>query len=268
MTRRSGKDAAPARRAPDPDRRQAPERRAKAGRAGSHPYRMKDLCERTGLSRQAIHFYIQQGLLPPGKKTGRNMAYYDQAHLERLSLIRTLQRERFLPLKAIKAVLGGETAGFAPEQRRILREIKDHLSGTNLQAPERPRTVDAKAACRRHGVRVAELRRMADMGVVTLVEDDGEARIPEDDLWALEHWGRMRAIGFTDAVGFSIDDMAVYEQAVASLFERETALWLDRIGKLPAKRAADMLERALPIVHSFLARYHTAQIRNLFAAME
>ena len=27
-------------------------------------YRMKDLCEATGLPRQAIHFYIQQGLLP------------------------------------------------------------------------------------------------------------------------------------------------------------------------------------------------------------
>ena len=35
-------------------------------------YRMKDLCEATGLPRQAIHFYIQQGLLPAGRKTGRN----------------------------------------------------------------------------------------------------------------------------------------------------------------------------------------------------
>ena len=39
-------------------------------------YRMKDLCEASGLPRQAIHFYIQQGLLPPGQKTGRNMAWY------------------------------------------------------------------------------------------------------------------------------------------------------------------------------------------------
>ena len=38
------------------------------------PYRMKDLCDRTGLPRQVIHFYIQQGLLPEGQKTGRNMA--------------------------------------------------------------------------------------------------------------------------------------------------------------------------------------------------
>ena len=32
---------------------------------------MKDLCAQTGLSRQAIHFYIQQGVVPEGKKTGQ-----------------------------------------------------------------------------------------------------------------------------------------------------------------------------------------------------
>ena len=33
------------------------------------PYRMKDLCEATGLQRQAIHYYIKKGLLPSGHKT-------------------------------------------------------------------------------------------------------------------------------------------------------------------------------------------------------
>ena len=45
-------------------------------------YRMKDLCELTGLPRQVIHFYIQQGLVPEGHKTGPNMAYYGEEHLE------------------------------------------------------------------------------------------------------------------------------------------------------------------------------------------
>ena len=63
-------------------------------------YRMKDLCESSGLPRQAIHFYIQQGLLPPGRKTGRNMAWYTDEHIERLRLIKKLQHEQFLPLKA------------------------------------------------------------------------------------------------------------------------------------------------------------------------
>ncbi|MEM6956901.1 MAG: MerR family transcriptional regulator, partial [Myxococcota bacterium] len=64
------------------------------------PLRMRDLCKASGLERQAIHFYIQQGLLPPGIKTGRNTAVYSSEHVERLHLIRQLKEERFLPLKA------------------------------------------------------------------------------------------------------------------------------------------------------------------------
>ena len=51
-------------------------------------YKMKDLADATGLDRQGIHFYIQHGLLPPGHKTGRNMAWYTEAHMERLRLIK------------------------------------------------------------------------------------------------------------------------------------------------------------------------------------
>ena len=67
--------------------------------------RMKDLCDATGLGRQAIHFYIREGLLSEGKKTGRNMAYYTEAHIERLRLIRRLQDEQFLgSLVAVRRV--------------------------------------------------------------------------------------------------------------------------------------------------------------------
>ncbi len=76
------------------------------------PYRMKDLCERTGLLRQVIHFYIQQGLVPEGHKTGRNMAYYGEEHVERILLVRRLQHERFLPLRAIKALLNEQDEAF------------------------------------------------------------------------------------------------------------------------------------------------------------
>lgn len=73
--------------------------------AAESKYRMREL---SGLPRQAIHFYIQQGLLPEGEKTGRNMAYYSAQHVERLKIIRKLQQERFLPLKAIRGSFSRE----------------------------------------------------------------------------------------------------------------------------------------------------------------
>ena len=102
---------------------------------GRWPYRMKDLSELTGLPRQVIHFYIQQGLVPEGHKTGRNMAYYSDEHVERIRLVRQLQEERFLPLKAIRAALRGEDDHFTPAQRTLLLEVKERLAGT-VAAPE------------------------------------------------------------------------------------------------------------------------------------
>ena len=48
-----------------------------------------------------IKFYIRQGLLPPGRKTGRNQADYGQRHVERLALIRALRDDAGLPIEVI-----------------------------------------------------------------------------------------------------------------------------------------------------------------------
>ena len=53
--------------------------------------RMRDLVRESGLPRETIHFYRQQGLLPEPVKTGRNTALYTQEHVERLRRIRELQ---------------------------------------------------------------------------------------------------------------------------------------------------------------------------------
>ena len=58
--------------------------------------KMSELVKRTGLDRQAIHFYIKKGLLPRPLKTKRNMAYYDESYVDRIKLIKNLQLKRFL----------------------------------------------------------------------------------------------------------------------------------------------------------------------------
>ena len=45
----------------------APQRAESSTREWS--LKMKDLCELTGLPRQAVHFYIQEGLVPEGDRS-------------------------------------------------------------------------------------------------------------------------------------------------------------------------------------------------------
>ncbi len=236
-----------------------------------HPYRMKDLCELTGLPRQVIHFYIQQGLVPEGHKTGRNMAYYGTKHVQRIRLIRALQHERFLPLKAIRAMFEERDEAFSPAQWQTLVEVKHRIAAALGQpsSAEESTGVDADELLARHGILRTELDQLVEMGVLGVRREVGGATlISKDDVWMLEIWGQLRRAGFTDALGFTVADMAVYEESISALFRRESLLMAQRLGHLPPEQIATMVIAALPLIHTFLARYHETKVRNFFNAME
>jgi DNA-binding transcriptional MerR regulator len=236
--------------------------------AERHPYRMKDLCDKTGLDRQTIHFYIAEGLVPEGKKTGRNMAWYGDEHLERLRLIRQLQEERFLPLKAIRAVLDEQDEHFTDAQRRLLDDVKRHLSRPRgpFAPGEAAPPVDARPLLTRLGLDRRDLEELAEAGLVALHAQRGQLLVAADDVWLLELWGQMRRAGFTRALGFGAPDLALFAETMGDLFGKETQLLTERLSGHPPARVAEMVERALPIINQFLVRYHERLVRGFLAA--
>lgn len=247
---------------------------AAEGDRGEFRLRMKDLCERTGLDRQVIHFYIQQGLLPEGRKTGRNMAYYGEQHVERIKLVRKLQHERFLPLKAIKALLEERDDAFSPEQQRMLSDVKAHLSfagrgdGGRASASEGPATVALGDALARHAIERADLDDLVEAGMIAVVDRGAQGlAVSRDDLWMLELFGQIRAAGFTRELGFTAQDFTMIEEVISALFRKETVLLTRRLAHLPPAEIAAMVERALPILNTALVRAHDTKVKNFFAAM-
>lgn len=75
---------------------------------------IKVLADRTRVSPRTIHFYIHQGLLRPTGAPGPG-AKYTRSHLDRLTLIKRLQRQH-LPLSEIRERL----AGLSDEQVSLL----------------------------------------------------------------------------------------------------------------------------------------------------
>ncbi len=63
--------------------------------------RVSELSRRSQVPLPTIKFYIREGLLPPGTRTGKNQAEYSEEHLERLALIRVLRDEAGLSVAAI-----------------------------------------------------------------------------------------------------------------------------------------------------------------------
>ncbi|MDC0746367.1 MerR family transcriptional regulator [Polyangium mundeleinium] len=238
----------------------------------AYPYRMKDLCERTGLPRQVVHFYIQQGLVPEGHKTGRNMAYYGEEHLARILLVRKLQHERFLPLRAIKALLEERDEAFSPAQRRFVHEVKSRLSRALGARADNPATADANELIQKLGLSRKDLEDMVDLGLIAAAEEhdaSGRARlvVASDDTWILETFAEFRRIGFNESIGFSARDILMYEEAMGALFAREAKLLAERLSSLAPEQAATMVERALPLINAFLVRYHDALARNFLATL-
>jgi len=67
--------------------------------------RISDLSRQAGVPVATIKFYLREGLLPPGRPTGRNQAEYGEEHRRRLRLIRALTNVGQLDLSSVRVLL-------------------------------------------------------------------------------------------------------------------------------------------------------------------
>ena len=97
---------------------------------------IKELCDRGKVTARTVHYYIQQGLLPPSGSTGPG-ARYTEEHLDRLKLIRLLQNEH-LPLAEINRRL--RSLG-AEQVRSLLQERKKAAESSRGSALDYVRSI-------------------------------------------------------------------------------------------------------------------------------
>jgi DNA-binding transcriptional MerR regulator len=107
---------------------------------------IKDLCAKADVTPRTVHYYIQQGLLPPPDGAGRG-ARYTEAHLGRLRLIRRLQKEH-LPLNEIRRQLaalsdiqvGQALATGTPASARARSSALDYIHAVRVKSATRLRS--------------------------------------------------------------------------------------------------------------------------------
>ena len=229
---------------------------------------MRDVMEQTGLSRQAIHFYVEQGLVEPPIKTGQTSAHYTEAHVERIKLIKKLQDDSFLPLKAIRAMLDGDADGtgasgeFSRAQRQVLRDVKARLPAATTRPADAPHVALAPLL-RRTGLSRADVRALERTGQIAVVR----GKVSADHAWLIELWGDVRRAGFSrDLVGPEV--LVMMERGIERIFEDEKKILARMIAARPAAQVAELIERALPLIHAYLVRLHETKVRALFANLE
>ncbi len=209
--------------------------------------RIGELAEASGVPVPTIKHYLREGLLPEPVKKSRNMAYYPSEFVERIKLIKQLQEERFMPLRAIKAVLDE-----GPERARAMVELEDRILERAL-AGERRRTSAAEVR-ERYGIPAEVLDRLEDLGVLS----PNSRGYSPSDIKIIEAIGRFRAGGYDEQIGFTVYDTLRYKTALEELVAQEVEMVMDRLAEeVSPERVVEMLEAGAQPLQDLIAALHT-----------
>lgn len=223
--------------------------RKKAESPVDAPYKIRDLAEASGFSRETIRFYILQGLLPPPVKTSPNMGWYSDHHLELLSMIRKLQNERFLPLKAIKSIMQGssEEFEFSVQQTEVLGELR------RLMATEHRDLVvsdNAGALAAEMGLSRRDQKELRNLGF----SESGVATF--SDVEVARVWLQMKEAGLSEERGFSPKDLSFIIELVESAVDTEMDIFRRRISHMSTDEARKLLDVVIPSINSLFSILH------------
>jgi DNA-binding transcriptional MerR regulator len=220
--------------------------------------KMSELAERSGVSAGTIKHYLREGLLPEPVRTSRNMAYYPPEFVERIQLIKRLQTDRFMPLRAIKGVLEDDV-----DRARALVELEDRILERAAEAGESRGRMSAAEVERRYELPRRMLDRLRELGILTPTSRGYDA----DDVKIIEAMTRFRAGGYDERLGFTVYDTLRYQEALEPLVQEEVRVLLERLpGEVDADRAAEIIAAGAEPLRELIGAMHSklllAEIRR------
>ena len=100
--------------------------------------KIRELSQKTGVSKESIHYYIREGVLRRPRKSGKNTADYNNSYVEQIKIIKNLRENYFLPIPVIKKIMSRmkkestseqviselQTKYFRPLERLLIQEVE------------------------------------------------------------------------------------------------------------------------------------------------
>ncbi len=213
---------------------------------------MSELAERSGVSAGTIRYYLREGMLGGGEgvvRTSRNMAYYPPEYVQRITLIKRLQEERFMPLRVIRSALQED-----PDRVRALIELEDRILERAAISVDNGSRVSRKLIQERYGVPRNVLERLADLGVLT----PNQRGYDHDDVKIIEAIASFRAGGYDETLGFTVYDTLRYRKALEPLVEQEVRALLDRLaGEVDVERAMQIVAAGAEPLRELIGAMHS-----------
>ena len=213
--------------------------------------KISELAQRSGVSSGTIKHYLREGLLGSDDdvlRTSRNMAYYPEAFVDRVRLIKRLQEHRFMPLRVIREVMADD-----PERAARLIELEDRILERAAEAGESPR-VSRSTVRSTYDLPGNVLARLQELEILT-----PDARgYDRDDVAIIEAISRFRASGYEEAIGFTVYDTLRYREALAPLVEEEVRVLLRRlVERVDVDRAVQIISSGAEPLRELIGAMHS-----------
>ena len=213
--------------------------------------KLKGLIELTGVPKQTIHYYLQQGFLPKPRKLGKNLSEYDQRHVDRIRLIKELQEDYFLPLSVIKKIL--KKYSREPEAQALLKIRRDYFRPLNqlLAGNIKGEALFLKET----GLRPERLSQYEQWGLITPEIINGQKVYSHDDQIIGKIIDEWRKIGMTAERGFEPDTVRTNMETFKTIVKSHSDYFFSTAsGAMNAKEMIDVGKLALEITALFY--YH------------
>jgi len=213
--------------------------------------KIRDLVQRTQVSKETVHYYIREGLLPKPRKRGKNIADYEDSHVEAIRLIKELQDRYFLPLAVIKNILKRQRK--SSEGKSLLSLRREYFRPVDQLLPHE---IDGEEAFRKAtGLGRSWLAKMEEWGIINPEARSGRKIYSQDDITLGKLVVEMDEIGIGVKDGFDAEALKHYRDMFREIVVMSHKYYLEAtLGKLSPEEFSQRIVQGREIMSAFF--YH------------
>ena len=170
--------------------------------------KISELAKKTGVPKETIHYYVREGIISKPKKMGKNVANYNESHIEQIRLIKQIQDHFFLPLSLIKKIVKRHRK--TPELQSLLELRTEYFRPVDQLLESE--VVGEKAFSKTTGLGPKWLTKFEEWGVITAELRNGKKVYSRDDVIIGKLLVDMDRAGFGPKDGFDLEHVRRYTE--------------------------------------------------------
>lgn len=229
-----------------------------------------ELVKRSGVSKETIHHYIREGVLPRPPKTGSNKADYGEHYVERIRLIKALRENYFLPIPVIKNLMEKHEEQ-SPADRSAFRFLSESIRP--LDQLLSGGVTGRRAFIETTGISEKWLDKMEQWGIVTSEERGGEPYYSQDDVIIGKLLVDMDRIGIGPKNGFDPEELRHFTDLFRGLVAKNVRRFVEMRGDRPGpgeirKRSSQSTEVMSLFFYHIYRKMVKEEYRRYFRMLE